>query len=223
MSARNTGLFVRGHLDPGRVARLLASHPAIGPGDLAGDERPRVGHGRWKDQDYTLVALRLFEVGGLLLLDTAELPPDDELERALGQELSRDGGLAVYLHYDEERGAGGFALFRDGVLVDRRFYDGRDYQPVVRDLLGERPLQVADEEAWIWEDIGSAVELGAGALFGPGIRTDDDLAALIEAADAQPVDPPGMTAAAREPGAPSRAEGPGLRRMLRRLAGRSRG
>lgn len=221
MSARNTGLFIQGHVDPQAVARAVWSHASIGPGDLHGQERPRVGHGTWQDTAYSLVALRLFEVGGLLLLESAELPGPDELERSLGQQLSAGGGLAVYLHYDEERGAGGHALFRDGRLVSRLVYDGKEYQPVVRDLDGERPLQVEDEEAWIWEDIARAVEQGAAPLFGPGLRTDDDLAALIQAAGAEPVDiPPDLAEQPAEP--PPAPDSPSLRGLLRRIAGRER-
>lgn len=223
MSARNTGLFVRGHVPAERIAALIWAHPSIRPGDLVGDEAPRAGHGRRDGRDYTLVALRLFEQGGVLLLESPECPPEDELEQALGRALSADGGAAVFLHHDEERGAGGHALFRDGALVSRLVYDGKAYQPVVRDLAGERPYTVEDEEAWLWEDIARAVELGATAVLGPGVRTDDDIAACIDAAAVRPVPPP--AGAPRAPtGTPAGAASPGgqrLRGLLRRLAGRS--
>jgi hypothetical protein len=43
------------------------------------------------------------------------------------------------------------------------------------------------------------VELGTTAVFGPGIRTDDDLAAIIQAAAAAPVTEPSKAAAPAAP------------------------
>ena len=116
--------------------------------------------------------------------------------------MSTDGGTAVYVHYDEERGAGGHALWRNGQPASRRFYDGRGYGPVLRDLEGQHDIAEPDEGDWLWDLIGDAVEEGALALLGPGVRTDDDLEAVIQAAAAAPFD---LTAAPpAPPPAPSR-------------------
>ena len=218
MSERNTGLFVAGHVAPARLAEVIWSWPGFVEGDLRGEETPRWAHGRRQDHAFTLVALRLFEVGGLLTLDQAEPPGEDDLEVYLGGQLSRPGA-AVYLHYDEERGAGGHALFQDGALVSRRVYDGRQYQPVVRDLRGEQPLRVSDEEAWIWADIAAAVEQGATPVLGAGVRTDDDLASLIGGLSLQVLGAP-RGAPSRPPGGTGGGErrAGGLRGLLRRLA-----
>lgn len=229
MSARNTGLFVAGHVDPARVAATYWTHPAVSARHLPPAEYPRVGHGERAGQPFTLVSLRLFEEGGILLLDDAAPPPEDDIEQVLGRKLSAEGGAAVFLFHDEERGAGGFARFEDGRLTDRRVIDGRGYRPVVRDLAGEHPLQVDDEEAWLWEEIGDAVEQGAGPLLGPGVRTDDDIAEIIASVEVQAIGPDGTAGAvdARpptprrpQPGHEAGRPSTGLRTLLRRLAGR---
>lgn len=218
MSERNTGLFLSGHRTPESVARAFRTWPGLRPGDLDGEEAPRLGHGHRQGRDFSLVALRLFEVGGLLLLDQPQLVDDSELESHLGRVLSA-GGEAVFLRFEEQLGAGGFARFRDGALVDRRFIDGRPYQPVIRDRLGERPLHVEDEEAWIWAEISDAVEEGARSVLGDGIRSDRELAPIIAGLEMTTLSidlppPPGSP-----PGPPPPARR-GLRALVRRLAGR---
>lgn len=219
MSERNTGLFLRGHVPAAQVAQALWSWPGLMEGDLRAAEAPRLGHGAREGHLYTLLALRLFEVGGLLCLDRAQVPPEDDLEMHLGRALSV-GGVAVYLHFDEERGAGGYARFEDGRLVARRVCDGRDYQPVLRDLAGERPMSIHDPEAWIWGDISDAVEQGATPILGPGVRTDDDIAAVISATPLTTLHPPAgrswRPAPADTPPPPRSGR---LRGLLRRLSG----
>ncbi|MCK6501889.1 hypothetical protein L6R53_00550 [Myxococcota bacterium] len=221
MSTRNTGVFLSGHVPPAEVAQAVWSWPGFLEGDLRGAEAPRAGQGERGGLRYTLLALRLFEVGGLLTLDRAEVPPEDDLEIHVGRQLSRDRAV-VFLHFDEERGAGGYARFEGGRLVARRVVDGRDYQPVARDLGGERPLPVADEEAWIWADISDALEEGAAPVLGPGVRTDDDLAAIIAATPLSTLVPP--TGRAWHPATTASAAPPRsgrLRGLLRRLQGES--
>jgi hypothetical protein len=188
MSERNTAFILRGHVPRPTIAAAIRA--AFGPlvGELTGDECPRVGHGTRVDRAFTLVSVRLFEVGGLRVLEDAEPPAPDDVEVALGATLSADGAVALYVHYDEERGAGGHALFRNGRLASRRFYDGRGFGPVLRDLDGEHDIAEPDEGDWIWDLIGDAVEEGAAPVVGPGVRTDDDLEALIRAAAATPLD-----------------------------------
>lgn len=219
MSARNTGVFVAGHLAAAEVAQAVWSWSGFLDGDLRGAEAPRLGHGQRDGRPYTLLALRLFEVGGLLTLDRATVPPEDDLEMHLGRALSAHG-VAVFLHFDEERGAGGHARFEAGRLASRRVIDGRDYQPVERDLGGERPMIVADQEAWIWGDISDALEAGAAPVLGPGVRTDDDLAAIIAATPLTTLVPP--TGRAWRPASEGTATPPRsgrLRGLLRRLQG----
>ena len=188
MSERNTALLLTGHVPPARVAEAVRT--AFGPlvGELTGQECPRLGHGTRLGQDFTLLAIRVFEVGGLRILEDADLPGDDDVETALARSLSRGGGAALFVHYDEERGAGGHALFRNGRLAGRRFYDGRGLGPQLRDLDGEHEIAEPDDGDWLWDLIGDAVEEGATPVVGPGVRTDDDLEALILAAAAEPLD-----------------------------------
>jgi len=188
MSERNTALLLSGHVPAERVAAAVRA--AFGPllAELTGEEVPRLGHGIRVGRDFTLVAIRLFEVGGLRILEDAALPGPDDLEHALGRTLSSGGGNALFVHHDEERGAGGHALFRNGQLAGRRFYDGRGLGPVLRDMDGEHEIAEPDEGDWIWDLIGDAVEEGTAPIVGPGVRTDDDLEAVIKAASALPLD-----------------------------------
>lgn len=202
MSDRNTGLFLSGHVPKEAVVQALLSTPGVDPAELTGDEAPRVGHGARGGRLYTHVGLRLFEVGGLLLIDAVGAPGPDELEMRLGAALSAGGGEAVYLLYDDEGGVGGHARFSGGRLVSRSVIDGRANRPVVRDLEGERPLQDVDPSDWVWAPIAAAVEAGATPIFGAGVRTDDDIEALIQGAAAQPV----SLSASAAPQAPRRAE-----------------
>jgi len=187
MSERNTALLIRGHApSPTVVAAIRA---AFGPllAELTGVEAPRLGHGERLGQPFTLVSLRLFEVAGLRVLDDDNVPGSDDVEVALATALSAGGGAALYLHYDEERGAGGHALWRNGRLASRRYYDGRGFGPVLRDLDGEHEIAEPEEGDWIWDLIGDAIEEGATPILGPGVRTDDDLEAVIRAAAAEPL------------------------------------
>jgi len=211
MSERNTALLLTGHVPAERVAAAIRS--AFGPllAELTGDECPRLGHGTRLGQDFTLVAVRLFEVGGLRILEDPALPGRDDLEQALGCALSSGGGAAVFVHHDEERGAGGHALFRNGQLAGRRFYDGRGLGPVLRDLDGEHEIAEPDEGDWIWDLIGDAVEEGTAPIVGRGVRTDDDLEAVIKAASPLPLD---LTAPPPDP-----APAPARRGVRARLKG----
>ncbi len=195
MSDRNVGLFLPGHVSPELVARTLLETPGLDAAELQGEEAPRVGHGSWKGRPFTHVGLRLFEVGGLLLFDGVEVPGPDELEMRLGTGLSRQAGSAVYLRYDDESAVGGHALFEAGRLVSRAAVDGRESRPVLRHLSGERVLEAMDASDWVWTPISEAVEAGARPLFGDGVRSDDDIAALIDAAGAKPISLQGRPAA----------------------------
>jgi hypothetical protein len=213
MSDRNTALLLRGHVPAPTVAAAVRA--AFGPllAELTGGETPRLGHGERLGQPFTLLSLRLFEVAGLRVLDEGEMPDSDEAEVALAAALSAGGGAAVYVHYDEERGAGGHALWRNGELASRRYYDGRGFGPVLRDLEGEHEIAEPDEGDWIWDLIGDAVEEGATPVLGPGVRTDDDLEAVIQAGGAEPLDltapppPPPPATADRRRGVRARLKG----------------
>ncbi len=223
MSDRNTGLFAKGHVPVEAVAELLARAPGGAADQLVGDEAPRVGHGDHNGQPFTHVALRLFEVGGLLLMDQAAAPDSRELEVHLGAGLSRLATHAVYLFYDEERGAGGHARFQDGRLVSRVAFDGRGFTEVVRDLDGERVVDDLDPSDWLWPLIGEAVEDGARPVLGPGIRTDDDLEAVIRAAGSEPIvqAPPPVTQPQASP--QMRPQDPVSQRVVRGLLRRLKG
>ncbi|MEE2750741.1 MAG: hypothetical protein VX519_04880 [Myxococcota bacterium] len=185
MSDRNTGLFIPGHVSQKEVGALLSSAGAEDGQNGCGEVR--VGHGEHKGTAYSHVGVELFEKAGLVLMDQLEWPHADDPELQLAVALSEQHGLAVYLFYDEERGAGGHALFRAGKLESRKVVDGRDLDPVVREGDQEEPLSDLSISDWVWPAAGDAVESGAKELFGPGIRTDDDIEALIRAAGSEPV------------------------------------
>lgn len=219
MSDRNTALLIPGHAPPEALLRLILAAPGVRAEDFAGDEAPRVGHGVRQGRPFTHLALRVFEVGGLLLLDNLALPGPDELECYLGRELSKTYGKAVFILYDEEQAAGGHALFEAGKLAKRLAVDGRWGAPVRREGESEEVLQDLDPSSWVWPGIADAVEAGASPIVGPGVRTDDDIAALIALAAARPVQP------AAAPAAPPPAAEPTRKRdrvlgLLRRFSGR---
>jgi hypothetical protein len=190
VSKRNTGLFLPGHHTPEAIAEAFWSAPGLPTEHFIGAEVPRLGHGTRDGRPYTHFALRLFEVAGLRLMDDHPLPGPDDLELHLGCVLSKLAGQATYLFYDEENAAGGAARFADGALVGRVCFDARDTQPVRRDEQGETPLVGLNPSDWIWKPASEAIEAAAAPLVGPGVRDDDDIAALIEAAGATPIPPP---------------------------------
>ncbi len=197
MSERNTGLFVPGHLPAAALARALDGAPERP--HLVGAEAPRLGHGARGGRPYSHIGLRLFEVAGLRLMDDDALPPPGDLERRLGEALSRAAGRAVFAFYDEEHGAGGAAVFVDGALVDRRCYDARGLGPVAREGGATRALVGLDPSDWIWTPASDAIEAALLPIVGPGVRTDDELAALIAACAAAPAEPPPPPAPAPAP------------------------
>ena len=178
MSARNTGLFLPGHVSADTIAAIFWAAPGLPAAHFTGGELPRVGHGTHNDRPYTHVALRLFEIAGLRLLDEHPPPAEDDLEQHLGRALSARAGRAVYLFYDEENAAGGAAVFADGALEHHVCFDARDTAPVRRDASGEEALIGLDPSDWIWKPASEAIEAAAAPLVGPGVRDDDDIAAL---------------------------------------------
>lgn len=204
MSARNTGLFLPGHVPPETVARAFRQSRGIDPELLTGPEAPRVGHGTWQGRRYTHVALRLFEVAGLRLMDEDALPDEDDLELLLGRRLSAPQGRAVFAFYDEETAAGGAAVFADGRLVSRCCYDARDTAPVCRDLDATTELVGLDPSDWIWRPASDTLDRALAPLVGPGIRTDDELSTLIRLAGATPISLAAPAPAPAPPPAPRR-------------------
>lgn len=236
MSERNTGLFLPGHVPADAVVRALLSIPGVSAADFQGDEAPRIGHGEWQGRAFTHVGLRLFEVGGFTLLDAPALPAPDELEMALGRALSRAYGKALFLMYEDEKASGGHALFEGGELCSRQAVDGTVARPVIRDMHGERVLENVDASDWVWAPMSEAVAAGSVAIFGPGVRNDDDIEKAIVAADAKPaLVPHGNTGASSPPPArpasapraePRREETQGgglLGRLARKLTDKARG
>jgi len=169
MSSRNTGLFVSGHLDPSRIGKV-------------GEEEARVGHGTRKRKRYTHIGLASLEEAGSALFDSAEAPDNTDPVTALAQRLSSEKGSAVLLFCDDERGAGGHVRFENGEMVSRDIVDGRAYTPVRRDLSKETVLDKLDSSDWVWPLIAEALDEGAKAILGAGIRDDDDIEALIREA-----------------------------------------
>jgi hypothetical protein len=217
VSERNTGLFVAGHLPDGAVAAALAQWPGFSPEHFTGAEGPRVGRGTRDGRPYTHVALRVFEVAGLRLLDEDQAPPEDDLECVLGRALSASGGRAVFAFYDEEQAAGGAAVFVDGQRVSRCCFDARDTAPVRRDDSGTTRLQDLDPSDWIWVPASDTIEAALRPLVGPGVRTDDELEALIEAAAAEPISLAAPSPAPEPAGASRERKRDKLKGVLRRL------
>jgi hypothetical protein len=217
VSARNTGLFVAGHIQDEAVAAALAQWPGFQPAHFAGAEGPRVGRSSRHGLPYTHVALRLFEVAGLRLLDDDEPPPADDLECVLGQALSAGGGRAVFAFYDEEQAAGGAAVFVDGQRVSRCCFDARDTAPVRRDDEGTTRLRDLDASDWIWVPASDTIEAALEPVVGPGVRTDDELEALIEGAEARPISLVAPSPAPSAPEAPRERKRDRLKGALRRL------
>ncbi len=206
MSARNTGLFLPGHLSAQALIDALVAIPGAPLAELVGEEAPRLGHGERGGLRFTHVGLRLFEVAGLRLLDEDDVPGADDLEVALGAALSRAVGRAVYAVYEEEQGYGGAAVFEAGALRSRLCFDARGTAPVRRDLSGATVLRGLDPSDWIWRPAGEAIEAALLPVVGPGVRTDDELLALIEAAGGAPLTLPRTpTPPAHRPPAPPAA------------------
>lgn len=178
MSERNTALLLPGHVPVEDILSAIASIPDVGA--LEGEEAPRVGHGRWRGVAYTFVGWRLFELGGLALLEELDLKGGDEPEVHLGERLSRDHDKAVFVLYDEETAYGGFSVFHAGRLVDRKAIDARWDVPVRRTLIQEDVLDDLDASDWIWPMLGDFIEEATGLIGLEGVRTDDDIEKLIE-------------------------------------------
>ena len=174
MSSRNTGLFVSGHISENTTATLQS-------------QGIRVGLSTRRRKRYTHLGVPDLEEHGSPLFDQLDLPAKDPVV-ALLQETSSEYGKAVLLFCDDETGAGGHVLFEKGVLQSRRIIDGRAYTPVERDAKAEVPLENLDSSEWVWPLIGDALEQGARSVVGMGIRDDDDIEALIEAAGSMAVE-----------------------------------
>lgn len=218
MSARNTGLFLPGHLPAAALIDALVGIPGAPLHELVGEEAPRLGHGQRGGLAYTHVGLRLFEVAGLRLLDDDVLPGAEDLEVALGVALSRAAGRAVFAVYEEEQGYGGAAVFEAGVLRARLCFDARGTAPVRRDLAGVTVLRGLDPSDWIWKPASDAIEEALLPVVGAGVRTDDELLALMEAAPGAALSLPRAPA----PPAPRPPEAP-IPRKRDRLLGLAKG
>ena len=174
MSSRNTGLFVSGHLSESASQALQA-------------DGIRVGFSTRRRKRYTHLGIPDLEEHGSPLLDQLEIPASGPVLTIL-QQTSSEYGRAVLLFCDDETGAGGHVLFEKGVLQSRRIIDGRAYTPVERTQTEEIPLENLDSSDWVWPLIGDALEQGARAVVGLGIRDDDDIERLIEAAGSMAVE-----------------------------------
>lgn len=212
MSDRNTLLLVSEPITEQQVSAAFCTAFGDSIAELEGIEAPRLGRVSRGAQSITVISLRLFEVGGVRSLEDDVVPPADDEEVALAVALSQGGRTVCFVHYDEERGAGGHVVWRNGQLASRRFYDGRGLGVVLRDLEGSHPIAEPEDGDWIWDLIGDAVEEGVRDFAGAGVRTDDDIEALIREADPRPVSlaerPPSVA-----PQSPTRF---GLRRRVKR-------
>lgn len=174
MSSRNTGLFVSGHLSEETAARLRSNGI-------------RVGQSTRRRKRYTHLGLSELEDNGSVLFDQLEIPSEDPLVSLL-EDISQEQGKAVLLFCDDETGAGGHVLYDQGKLSSRRIIDGRAYTPVERSIDSETVLDELDSSDWVWPLIGDALEQGARAVVGLGVRDDDDVESLIEAAGSMAIE-----------------------------------
>ena len=174
MSSRNTGLFVSGHLSEETAARLRSNGI-------------RVGQSTRRRKRYTHLGLPELEDNGSVLFDQLEIPSEDPLVSLL-EDISQEQGKAVLLFCDDETGAGGHVFYEQGKLSSRRIIDGRAYTPVERSIDSETVLDELDSSDWVWPLIGDALEQGARAVVGLGVRDDDDVESLIEAAGSMAIE-----------------------------------
>jgi hypothetical protein len=222
MSARNTGLFVLGPVSDDRIRAAFHAWPSYAPEHFAGEEAPRVGRTVWQGVDITHIALRVFEVAGLRLMDEDPIPDPTDLEMVLGRELSRDAPV-VYAFYEDETMAGGGARFDRGTLTYRTCIDGRVAHPVRRDLQATTRIPDLDPSDWIWPHASRALSAAFADHLTPAPTTDDDLEQLILAANAKPLVPgaaPSRTPEPAEPEAPKQRRRDRLRSRLSGWLGR---
>ncbi len=212
MSSRNTGIFVSGHIAPDAIADVLWTPHGLNPRDFVGDEAIRAGQGTVDDVSYTLVTARVFAIAGFAMLDRPELPEEADIEMVIGAVLSKAFGTVVFLAYDDERGWGGFARFKNGRCEERQAIDARGTQPVKRTMTGDVVLSGIDESEWIWPDLSRLVEAGAQPVLGPGIQTDDDIEKRVVAAAVSAIPSP-----IEDEAIPSDASSRGMRDLLKRL------
>lgn len=201
MATTDTGLFLRGEHDIEDVATTIWGAPGVSTNDFIGTEAVRVGSATIDGVTYTHVGLRLFEAAGLLVLEEDGSAPDD-FEIWVGRALSKRAGAALYLQYDVDRRIGGHALFVDGELSSRHVIDGRTADPVERGLEGSEPLEIEPEN--VWALMADALAEGAAAIFAHPVASESAVAALIDAADAEPIDAPADLERAPPPPARSR-------------------
>ena len=186
VSERNTALFVLAHLSDEDLCNAFQAWPDYDPAHFAGEEGPRVGRGEWHGQPFTHVALRLFEVAGIRLMDEDELPDNSDLEMVLGRSLSMHAPVVFGLYEDEEM-AGGGARFEGGELVYRVCIDGRLVKPARRGLSETKEIPDLDTSHWIWPHATKALREAFGDGFESPPGNDDELEEMIDAADAGPL------------------------------------
>jgi hypothetical protein len=226
VSERNTGLFILGHLDDDMIRDAFQAWPEFDPAHFSGEEEPRVGRADWHGHPYTHVALRLFEVAGLRLMDDDDIPSQTDLEMILGSHLSKHFPV-IFGFYEDETMAGGGARFESGALVYRVCVDGREAEPVRRSRSITKPIEDLDPSDWIWPHATEALNNAFGDGFTPTPSNDDDLEKMILAADAEPLSladlsPSSATSATSATSAPSPPSAPTARRRDR-LKARLRG
>ncbi len=220
MSDRNTGLFILGHVDDDVIQAAFQAWPEFDPVHFTGEEAPRVGRSEWHGHPYTHVALRLFEVAGLRLMDDDEIPGGDDLEMVLGSHLSRHFPV-TYGFYEDETMAGGGARFEAGALVSRVCVDGRAAEPVRRSQSTTSPIEDLDPSDWIWPHATDALQAAFGDEFSPPPSNDDDLEKMILAANAAPLSLAALPPSASS--APAKDDPPPTQRRRDRLKARLRG
>jgi len=168
-SGRCAALLLGAPLTPAELAAAFASFAGLRPGDFSGAEAPQLAHAAGPAGPIAVIGLPLWDEGGLRVLDEPIVPGPSVLDAHLGAALSRGGRSAVFVAYDEERGAGGYLRFTDGAAVARLVFDGRGRGPVRRTLTGvfDEPDDAGDGSEWLWGRIEAAIREGAAPLVGP--------------------------------------------------------
>lgn len=168
-AGRCAALLVGARLSPGDVAAAFGSFSGLRPGDFSGSDAPQLAVATGPAGPLSVIGLPLWDEGGLRVLDEATVPGPEVLDTHLGRAFSARGLVAVFVAYDEERGAGGYLRFEGGVPVARLVFDGRGRGPVRRTLAAvtDEPDDAGDGSEWLWGRIEGALREGASPLIGP--------------------------------------------------------
>jgi len=168
-AGRCAALLVGAPLSPAEVVAAFGSFGGLRAGDFSGADAPQLAVTTGPGGPVSVIGLPLWDEGGLRVLDEATVPGPEVLDAHIGRALTARGATAVFVAYDEERGAGGYLRFDGGVPVSRLVFDGRGRGPVRRTLTAvtDEPDDAGDGSEWLWGRIEGALREGAAPFIGP--------------------------------------------------------